>query len=328
MSSNVTNFLEVGESDFKTKLLLNEADSQINDSIISIPPAGEWTPAKESKLLHPLPGFCLKTKNVKNDKIFINVIHSDEIAAPKDITDRELAEILSSDEASEYRVPMSLAEPHTDKDKSGKPCQVFDVLVNTAFFKKLETSDMFQTFLVTIILEGIEEKYETPINKSEWVVLKNKKYLGKTIPPHNVKNRLIQEVNKSSTGAINKPLITEMSPEVFKPEDKKAQESDIMIKAVSTKSIKQVQQKPVINVNYEIKKNEGERSLRAQFTLSDVSKSEDIDVDVGEDRLVIIDSTKGLLVDVFFPCNVDSEKASAEFNINTKILVLTLPLLG
>lgn len=73
-----------------------------------------------------LKGFCLKTHNSKNEKVFLNLCKSDEIQAPKDISENELLEIIDKQKdenelqnaAFHFRVPMSLGEPHQELDNS------------------------------------------------------------------------------------------------------------------------------------------------------------------------------------------------------------------
>ena len=38
--------------------------------------------------------------------------------APKDITDKQLQDILESGDATNYRIPLSLGEPHDEMDNS------------------------------------------------------------------------------------------------------------------------------------------------------------------------------------------------------------------
>ena len=70
----------------------------------------------------PKPGFVLKTKTLKGEKVFINICTSEKVPSPRDISEEELAELISSETAdpTQFRVPMSLGEPHAEVDKSGK----------------------------------------------------------------------------------------------------------------------------------------------------------------------------------------------------------------
>jgi len=164
------------------------------------------------------------------------------------------------------------------------------------------------------------------------VRLKNKKYLGKSIPPHTVKNRLIEEVNRHKP----KALVSEISPQTLKDHPKTyitEITSDAgnmngvpLMREISSKVIKKDSSpKPVINVDYVI---EADASLLvAEFSLPDVTNFSDVDVDIGEDRIVIADKKGGLLVDLFLPYTISSDDAEAEFNMKTKILHIDLPIL-
>jgi hypothetical protein len=65
----------------------------------------------------------LKTRTSNEEKIFLNICQSAEIAAPKDISESQLDEIISKqnvnemiDNSFQFRVPMSLGEPHSELD--------------------------------------------------------------------------------------------------------------------------------------------------------------------------------------------------------------------
>lgn len=68
----------------------------------------------------PKPGYVMKLRNSQNEKVFINVCTSDKVPVPKDVSDQELAEILQSVDPTQYRVPMSLGEPHAEVDNKGQ----------------------------------------------------------------------------------------------------------------------------------------------------------------------------------------------------------------
>ncbi len=65
----------------------------------------------------------MKTKTSNDEKVFLNICQSIEIAAPKDITEAQLNEIVAKqnddkmiDTSFQFRVPMSLGEPHSELD--------------------------------------------------------------------------------------------------------------------------------------------------------------------------------------------------------------------
>lgn len=48
---------------------------------------------------------------------------------------------------------------------AGKPAVAYDVAVNTKFFKKLEESLIYRGFVMQVVLEGIENKYDIELKK-------------------------------------------------------------------------------------------------------------------------------------------------------------------
>merc|ERR1711991_944694 len=74
---------------------------------------------------------------------------------------------------------MSVGPPKTDKDKSGKPCLVFDMIVNPAVVKdsKEDKTGGFRHFLCEIAIQRIENKYKTKLDRR--YKLPRMKYKGK-----------------------------------------------------------------------------------------------------------------------------------------------------
>ncbi|KAL1458855.1 hypothetical protein MTO96_043416, partial [Rhipicephalus appendiculatus] len=70
----------------------------------------------------------------------------------------------------------------------GAPCTAYDVIINEAFFRKISSNELFKTFLITVALDGIEEKYKAHPDRESYVVLKNKLYMG-TMPDHSIQDR-------------------------------------------------------------------------------------------------------------------------------------------
>jgi hypothetical protein len=86
---------------------------------------------KSFKEFLPVPGFCLKTKNDQDQKLFLNICTSDEINAPPDIGENDLLKIIDQeDSAFQYRIPMSLGEPHSETDNCNKSNNQNSVLFN------------------------------------------------------------------------------------------------------------------------------------------------------------------------------------------------------
>lgn len=113
--------------------------------------------------------------------------------------------ILSSEDPSSYRVPMSIGEGRTELDKSGAPATVYDVAINPNFFNKIEKDDLFQTFFLTVVFEGLQDKYQFEIDSQKYSILKNRKSFG-TLQSHRIQIRDIKTCEVESS----KPLIEEI----------------------------------------------------------------------------------------------------------------------
>jgi len=103
MADEPTNF----DDEFYKNLLLEETKKLKNVSLDSV----EFVPK---------PGYVMKLRNKKEEKVFINICTSEKVPAAKDISDEELVKVLESVDPTQYRVPMSLGEPHVEVDNRGQ----------------------------------------------------------------------------------------------------------------------------------------------------------------------------------------------------------------
>ncbi|XP_069598571.1 PIH1 domain-containing protein 1 [Ranitomeya imitator] len=253
----------------------------------------------ETRQIRPQPGFCIKTRTSKNAKIFINICKSSQIPAPPELTEPELVSILESDDPSGYRVPMSLGEPHVEVDNSGGGCTAYDIVINGAFFEKIKNNELFREFFVTVAMEGLENKYEMELSR-EWKMLKNRKFLG-SIFDQNIRTK-------------SKPMIQEMDtgPSQLTP---------------SKSLISEVESSPV-KPDYTIMAEppEGHPSfLVAEISLPKVFSTRSLVLDLGEDRIVLVGRPDLYHLDVFIPYNINQEQSGAQFNKDSKVLTITMP---
>ncbi|XP_053546740.1 PIH1 domain-containing protein 1 [Bombina bombina] len=253
----------------------------------------------DSKQIRPQPGFCIKSKTSKNEKIFINVCKSGDIPAPPDVSEKDLVNILESDDPSGYRVPMSIGEPHVEVDNSGSGCTAYDIVVNNTFFDKIKDNELFREFFVTVAMEGLENKYNMDLSR-EWRMLKNRKFMG-SIFEQNIRTKskpIIQEMDTSASPQLqNKPLISEILSSPAIPE-----------------------------YNIVAEPAEGHPSfLVAEISLPKVSSVKSLVLDLGEDRIVLWGRPDLYHMDIFIPYNIIQEESGAQFNKSSKVLTITMP---
>jgi PIH1 N-terminal domain len=144
-----------------------------------------------------LSGLCIKFhQKVSNDKVFVNICQTDGIPQPEDINENQLIEVLREGCPSAFKVPMSINEPRQSQDKQGVAVRVCDVAIHPAFFAKVKTLDLFRNFMITLVIEALESKYNIKLRDDNFVVLKNRQCYDKLVP-HRVQNRDVKAVHDS-----------------------------------------------------------------------------------------------------------------------------------
>jgi hypothetical protein len=136
---------------------------------------------------------------------------------------------------------MSISEPRQTKDKQDKVVKLCDVAMHPVFFLKVETGELFRSFMITLIIEALDNKYNIKVKDDNWVVLKNRKFFDKLIP-HRIQNRDVKTVQDSykkdgkiianepllelqpapAEGGVNKKLIEEIDATEYKQALKKS----------------------------------------------------------------------------------------------------------
>ena len=77
-------------------------------------------------------------------------------------------------------------------------CTAYDVVINPIFYNKIQSSELFKSFFLTLVFEGLESKYDLELERN-WTILKNKKCMG-VLHPHFIRSK-------------SKPVIMEMDDE-------------------------------------------------------------------------------------------------------------------
>ncbi|XP_067830571.1 PIH1 domain-containing protein 1 [Heptranchias perlo] len=255
---------------------------------------------QESKQIRPQPGFCVKTKTSSSEKVFINICKSDQIPPPPDLSEEDLVALLESEDPSGYRIPMSLGEPHAEVDNSGNGCTAYDIVINSKFYNKIQHNKLFMEFLMTVGFEGLENKYNLELSR-EWRMLKNRKFLG-SIAEQNIRTKskpVIQELESStpSPGSCNNPLISEVESTCVEPEYTIVAEPA----------------------------DDHPSFLVAEISLPKVDSAGSLLLDLGEDRIVLWARPDLYHLDIYIPYNIVQEESGSQFNRNTRVLTITMP---
>lgn len=301
-----------------------------NNLLIADPDAGLGSlfpqdAGPQSKVVNPIPGMCIKLRHADGEhgKVFINLCHTKDIPPPEDIDERRLMELWNAnDDTCNYRVPLSIGERREEPDKSGQPADVYDVAVNTVFFGKVETSNIFRMFILDVVMQGLEEKFNIDLEKEDYVIMKNRKAMG-TIPGHRV--RVKDKAVEGSAPAA--PLIQELGTRYIHPPSSSSMSPG---PAAAAPSCTGDSDKNTVKPDFRLLKEPASgpaRALVAQFQLPSVVTAGEVNLDVGEDRLILTGGKRGVNyhVDFFLPHNVVQKLASARFDASSKILTVNMP---
>uniref|UniRef100_A0A182X347 PIH1 domain-containing protein 1 n=1 Tax=Anopheles quadriannulatus TaxID=34691 RepID=A0A182X347_ANOQN len=292
--------------------------------------------------------FCVKAfKKGTEEKFFINLCQTDGIPPPRDITEDELIRILNDGEPNAFRIPMSITQPRPALDKSNQGCQVCDIAINTKFYAKIESGGLLREFLISVLFDGVENKYNVALDESNFRILKNKKFIDKLIP-HNIQNRDVRQVIESypHQSDADRALLTELDnprPLMAGAKPKKPLIEEIGADAGTVKTVKNETNSsrtvaPVSVVN--AKQQQSDNTTTAPYvpdptkvaiSQAAMKKPEsklEITLDVGEDRILLEARKKGYLLDVFVDYRIDESKVEAHFDTTTKILQVSMPVLA
>lgn len=81
-------------------------------------------------------------------------------------------------------------------------CTVYDIVIHPSFLKKVQENSFFQNFFLTVVFQGLEDKYGLELDRN-WTILKNKKSMGK-VQSHFIRTKskpVIMDVENTSMNA-------------------------------------------------------------------------------------------------------------------------------
>ncbi|XP_037958184.1 PIH1 domain-containing protein 1 isoform X2 [Teleopsis dalmanni] len=258
-------------------------------------------PRRDGIIVTPTPGFCLKSHRVNSkEKFFINVCHTSEIPAPKNISENELGTLLTSFDSNSYRIPMSIAEVRHTLDKSKNTCEVCDIAINDKFFEKCLKLDSFKGFFLAVIFEAISEKFNIQLNGEAAIILRHRKVMG-TLVSHRIRSaeekaKLVKEINEVYRN--------------FEIGQRMSGGQDIF--------------EPVYKLRARLYKNQV-YEIVVEMYLPECISSKSITLNIGEDRIFLESKKNGYLFDKFIGFSLQAEKAKAYFTKSVQLLYIYIP---
>ncbi|XP_030375534.1 PIH1 domain-containing protein 1-like [Scaptodrosophila lebanonensis] len=305
----------------------NELEENISQLLNGAGSSGNVTP-REPLIVQPKPGFCVKSFKVNtNEKFFMNVCQAPEVPSPRDVTEIELIEILQSP-TPDWRVPMSLSEPRNTKDRSGNTVEVCDIAINPGFLKKIKRSQFFNNFFLNLVSEALSEKYNIQISMERIIILNNRKFID-TLVSHRVRNDDDSEKygHTDGCGGQKQLLVQEIDEQELENLSKKSED----VRADNSVKLKRAIPK-VNSKNFEYKlrarvKDDVAEEIYAELYLPNCISSQELSVDIGEDRILVESLKYGIVFDKFLNYRLHQERAQALFDKTSKMLQIRIPVI-
>ncbi|CAL7934496.1 unnamed protein product [Xylocopa violacea] len=292
-------FLDIDDTILTKSLILPEnmqKDDNLTKQSDSIP----------SIIIQPAPGICIKAKTDAREKVFLNICTSDKIPPPDDISQQKLFEILS-EENSDFVIPMSIGSERLEPDKSGSLTFTCDVAINAAYFEKCQKNKSFLLFTISVIMDGISNKFNKNLNTEDYVILKNRKVMGK-LQQHKIENR-----KPRTHMQAKKPLIEEIQSSTATSCEKKDKIN---------------QQENISSKNYVLLKQPLEGApthLIGLFQMPKGVTSKEVEVFLDEDRILITVDRTNLTYDLSVPYIIKVANSECFLDKYLKILRLDMP---
>lgn len=266
-------------------------------------------------------GLCLKTfKLLANEKFFINICQSDGIPPPENIDRAQLLEICESEMESSYRVPMSISELRTINEQT-----VCDVAINPLFFEKIRVEELFRDFLITIIFEAMDTKYNVQLDVATKIILKNRTHWG-TLVKHRIQKRDVKRVYESyqNQSSDTKALIDGLTNGTNKKSKliEEVVENPSAVTGIQKNNIT-AQEKPKVQPIQYSMVTTGIR-IFAEFYLPQVKSAKEVELHIGEDRIEVTVPSRGYSMGGCVAETIDVDRITAEFNVNKSVSIYYL----
>ncbi|KAG5467019.1 hypothetical protein LSCM1_01198 [Leishmania martiniquensis] len=162
---------------------------------------GQWM------FVMPEPGFCIKTSVAGGSKVFLNICQHARIGEPVPM-ELDTGDAGQQDPAEmRYRVPISCGQARPDRDKKGKPCKVYDVIVNPSTVRRCGEDHEFRRFVAALCMQWIKQKSEPTLNADEFRNL-NFKCKG-TLEPQRIRLSTQQKERNAMGDEIRLPTASD-----------------------------------------------------------------------------------------------------------------------
>ncbi|XP_061387559.1 protein kintoun [Musca vetustissima] len=280
--------------------------------------------------VHPHPGFVIKTSQNGEQKCFINCAKNENVGKP---TSQVSLNHATGQRGLSWSIPMAQAPPRDDFDNNKKRCCVYDVVFHPDALYLAEKNSAFHKCLVDTALDAVEREFKVTLDR---VNIKFPKLQYKGLPKRTVIRKL--STNPPNDAEEPHPLehIYPAKPSV--DADKPKMLPMKTIESVNKKS-EYCTPKYTITHRHDVDLSQYTNELDAKLNATKprelvvdielplLNSSNECQLDVTEKSIFLLSEKVGAKyrLNLDLPLKVDDKNGSAKFDVDTRHLVITLP---
>ncbi|XP_073813153.1 PIH1 domain-containing protein Nop17-like [Musca autumnalis] len=279
--------------------------------------------------VHPQPGFVIKTSQNGEQKCFINCAKSEHVGKP---TNQVSLNHATGQRGLSWSIPMAQAPPRDDFDNNKKRCCVYDVVFHPDALYLAEKNSAFHKCLVDTALDAVEREYKVTLDR---VNIKFPKLQYKGLPRPTV----IRKLSKNPYKDAEEPHPLEhMYP--AKPSAESEKPKILPLKTMETiKKSEYCTPKYTLTHRHDVDLSQYTNELDAKLNATKprelvvdielplLNSSNECQLDVTEKSIFLLSDRAGAKyrLNLDLPLRVDEKNGTAKFDVDTRHLVITLP---
>uniref|UniRef100_A0A1A9UY75 Protein kintoun n=1 Tax=Glossina austeni TaxID=7395 RepID=A0A1A9UY75_GLOAU len=284
----------------------------------------------EVVFVNPEPGFVIKTSQDGEQKCFINCAKSPEVGKP---SNEVCMDPVTGTRGLSWSIPMAQAPPRDDLDNKRKHCRVYDVVFHPDALYLSERNKAFRKCLVDTALDAVEREFKVNLDR---VNLKFPKLQFKGI----ARPTVIRKLAKNPPPEAEEPHPLE-SIYPAKPTADSGNPTVLPMKNMSAKVKKSEHNTPKYSIKHRRDIDLAEytneldaklnvaipRELVVEIELPLLNSSAECRLDVTEKSIFLLSDRVGAKyrLDLQLPYAVHDKEGNARFDIDTRRLIITLP---
>lgn len=269
------------------------------------------------KFIKPLPGYVIKTTTKEDNKIFINVCHSELVGKPES----KAIKNGSGQKGLEWSIPYAQTQPRKDYDNKNNECVVYDVVFNYDTLHLAKQNANFRKLVTDTAVDAVESSFIIQLSKNN---LKFPKLQYKGVPKLSIIRHKNDNARKEQ---LAKNIVS--SNEQCDEKDKLEVMSENSNNEYTTPTFKLVHKRSVDYFEMTDERGNSEfepDEIVIEVQLPRLNSANECTLNVTNQELHLIskDPAKYKL-HVKLPFNVIETNGNARFNTDEKILKISLP---